>query len=83
MLLDHHQSPVKTRSSVIQSAGGTTTEATRQGARATTVALRQPSTALITARPHASGRRVPATASSAAHAGVPIPAAAAPTTSAA
>ena len=45
--------------------------------------LRQPRTTLITASPHASGRSVPAMASMPAQAVVPMPAAAAPTTSAA
>ena len=60
MLLDHHQSPVNALSSVIQSAGGPIAE-TIESARAAIVALRQPRTALMTARPHASGRSVPAT----------------------
>ena len=82
MLLDHHQSPVNARSSVTQSTGGTTAETT-ESTRVGSVALRQPSTALSTASPQASGRSVPATASMPAHEGVPMPAAAAPTTSAA
>ena len=56
---------------------------TSESTRVVSVATRQPSTALMTARPQASGRRVPATVSITAHQGVPIPAAAAPTTSAA
>ena len=82
MLLDHHQSPVNALSSEIQSAGGTTAEAIER-ARVAGFALRQPKIALMTARPQASGRSVPATRSSPAHAGVPKPAAAAATTSAA
>ena len=82
MLLDHHQSPVNAWSSVIHKAGGAIAETTER-TRVTGVALRQPSTALMIASPHASGRSVPATVSSPAHCGVPMPDAAAATTSAA
>ena len=82
MLLDHHQSPVKTLSSVTHSTGGTMAE-TSESTRVVSVASRQPSTALMIASPHASGRSVPATVSMTAHQGVPMPDAAAPTTSAA
>ena len=82
MLLDHHQSPVNAWSSVTHSAGGAHAE-TSERMRVEGVALRQPSTALMIASPHASGRSVPATVSRPAHGGVPMPAAAAATTSAA